>query len=216
MATVSPKRASRIYDVLGRTYDLAERFEGRAKERGLDLLEVQPGHRVLEVGPGTGRVLQHLAGVVGSEGLAVGIDLSPVMARLSRDRAGVPVVVGDARALPFADRSFDRIFCSYVLDLIAPAEFPTVLSEFFRVLRPGGVLVNVSLTEGTTGPSRAFVAAWKALYRVSPTLCAGCRPIRLRDAAGAAGFDPVTAETIVEWAVPSEIVTATRPNRREA
>lgn len=211
MRTVGAKQAARIYDVLGRAYGLAERFEGRAKHRSLELLDVDAGLRVLEVGPGTGSTLRTLVEGVGPAGLAVGIDISPVMARLAKQRSEAPVVVGDARAMPFADQAFDRVFCSYVLDLIAPTELSRVLSECFRILRRGGIMVNVSLTEGTTGPSRAFVGTWKALYRVSPTLCAGCRPIRLRDEVRAVGFDPVHVETVVEWAVPSEIVAARRP-----
>ncbi len=48
------------------------------------------------------------------------------------------------------------------------------------MLAPGGRRVAlVSLTEGVSVGSRAVVAAWKALYAVSPIAPFGCRPLRV-------------------------------------
>ena len=72
--------------------------------------------RVLEVAVGTGRSLPHYP--PGVE--LVGIDLSPEMLAIARERAaeaGVAVDLreGDAEALPFADASFDTVVCALAL-----------------------------------------------------------------------------------------------------
>src|SRR5690554_2541626 len=46
----------------------------------------------------------------------------------------------DARRLPYDDGSVGRIYCSHMLEHVGRAEFPAVLREFARVLRPGGLL----------------------------------------------------------------------------
>jgi ubiquinone/menaquinone biosynthesis C-methylase UbiE len=209
--TLSPHSARRIYDLIGRAYDLAAPFEGKAQQLGRDQLDLGPGLRVLEAGTGTGREHRALASAVAPGGMAVALDLSFVMARLTRRRSGSPACQADAGWLPFADGCFDRVFAAYVLDLMASAALPGVMRQFHRILRPGGRLVIVAMTEGVTLSSRAFVALWKAVYAVSPRLCAGCRPIQLAGIASQAGFVNVQAQVEVQWAVPSEVLLAVRP-----
>lgn len=208
--TLPTHTARRIYDLIGRSYDLAAAFEGQAQEIGRRELQLEPGLRALEVGVGTGRQHKTLAGAVAPGGMAVGLDLSLVMARLTHRRTGSPVCQADASWLPFADGSFDRVYAAYVLDLMSASVLPGVLCQFHRVLRPGGRLVIVAMTEGTTPASRAFVGVWKAVYAVSPKLCAGCRPLRLANIARTAGLSQVETQVVVEWGVPSEVLLAIR------
>jgi ubiquinone/menaquinone biosynthesis C-methylase UbiE len=77
-----------------------------------------------------------------------------------------------------------------------------------RVLKPGGRIVIVALTEVTTRSSRSLVAVWKVVYKVSPITCAGCRPLQLSQFVEKAGFIHVSREVVVQMAVPSEIVVA--------
>ncbi|HET6184805.1 MAG TPA: metalloregulator ArsR/SmtB family transcription factor [Acetobacteraceae bacterium] len=102
--------------------------------------------RLLDIGTGTGRVLE-LLGPRASE--AVGIDASTAMLALARARlarAGLPhcaVRQGDMYRLAFPDASFDAVVLQMVLH---HAEEPgDVLAEAARVLRPGGALVVVDL-----------------------------------------------------------------------
>ena len=81
--TISREAARRYYDRLGAYQDWAGRFEGRAKTRALDLLAPTPGSRVLNVGVGTGKEHAHIAAAIAPEGVAVGLDVSPVMLRLT-------------------------------------------------------------------------------------------------------------------------------------
>jgi len=90
---------------------------------------------VLEVGCGTGLVLQRIRGFASS---AVGIDLSPGMLQLARSR-GLEVTEGSALSLPFPDASFD-VTCSFKVLAHIP-EIEVALAEMARVTRPGGYVL---------------------------------------------------------------------------
>jgi ubiquinone/menaquinone biosynthesis C-methylase UbiE len=109
-----------------------ERLRVRAIRR---LLAAAPSSRVLEVGVGGGNVLQHIAAV------QFGIDLSPFILRKAHARldAAAGLVRGDAMALPFRDGSFDRVYCSEVLEHVLDPE--EAVREMHRVLAPGGIAV---------------------------------------------------------------------------
>nr|MBF6592701.1 methyltransferase domain-containing protein [Ktedonobacterales bacterium] len=172
-APLDRARIRRLYDRIGRRYDLLRFAEAAPKRGALALLAVQPGERVLEVGVGTGRVLVELARAV-ADGrlpavpLVAGIDLSPVMVATAARRlaaAGLSALaeprVGDACALPFADGSFDAAFSSYVLDLLPASDIAGALAELRRVLRPGGRLALVALSPGRGAGGRLFIAAYE-------------------------------------------------------
>ena len=133
------------------------------------------------------------------------------MLKLTQDRLGVPLCEANAGRLPFTHASFDRLFSTYVLDLISAAQLPSLLTEFHRLLKPGGRLVLVSLTEGVNLPSKILVGLWKMAYAVSPVACGGCRPIQLAGLVGQAGFSQVEREVVVQLGIPSEIIVAQRP-----
>ncbi|MBI4278739.1 MAG: methyltransferase domain-containing protein [Armatimonadetes bacterium] len=208
--TISTEAARRFYDRLGVRHDWVGWWEARAKARATQLLDLRPGLRVLDVGVGTGRDHALVQAGVAPGGMTVGLDLSAVMLDLTRARTGAPVCRADARAVPFAGASFDRLFCAYVLDLLPARDLPETLAGFRRVIVPGGRMVLVTLTEGVSLSSRLFIAAWKALYAVSAAACGGCRPLQLAEMVRAAGFCGVWRETVVHLAVPSEIIVATR------
>jgi demethylmenaquinone methyltransferase/2-methoxy-6-polyprenyl-1,4-benzoquinol methylase len=207
--TISTAEARRYYDRLGAGHDWAEYFEGRAKTGGLILLELAPAQSVLNVGVGSGKEHAQLQAAVAPGGLAVGLDLSRVMLNLTQARTGAPLCEADARQLPFLTASFDRLLAAYVLDLIPARDLTGLLIEFRRVLKPDGRLVLVSLTEGVTWPSRGLVALWKMIYRVSPVVCGGCRPVQLAGQLYEAGFSQVERAVVVQLGVPSEVIAAT-------
>lgn len=93
------------------------------------------GREVLEVGCGTGLLLERIAGF---SSRAVGIDLSPGMLDHARKR-GLDVAEGSATDLPFEDASFD-VACSFKV-LAHVEDLDRALSEMLRVVRPGGVIV---------------------------------------------------------------------------
>ncbi len=209
--TISPQAAQRFYDTLGAGHDRAEIYEGKAKQQGLALLSPQSGQWLLNVGVGTGKEHALLQSAVAPNGQAFGLDLSPVMLRLAYSRTGTPLCRGNAAALPYPAATFDCLFSSYLLDLLPMTILPQLLANFYRVLKPGGRLVLVSLTEGVDIPSWALVAVWKAAYAVSPIACGGCRPLQLTSMVEAAGFINVQREVVVQLAVPSEVIVANKP-----
>lgn len=93
------------------------------------------GRDVLEVGCGTGLVLERIARFART---ARGVDLSPGMLEKARDR-GLDVVQGSATELPFEDESFD-VTCSFKV-LAHIVDIGTALEEMARVTRVGGFLV---------------------------------------------------------------------------
>jgi ubiquinone/menaquinone biosynthesis C-methylase UbiE len=114
----------------------------------LDRLGLEPGQKVLEIGPGPGRLLIPAARRVFPEGEAVGIDIQPAMiTRLKRraDEAGVTnlkAILGDAALPHVPEASFDIVFLCAALGEIP--DRTAALAECYRALKPGGVL---SVTE---------------------------------------------------------------------
>ena len=208
----STRRLARLYDLIGRRHDWAERYEARAKALALEALRLAPGQRVLNVGAGTGVEHRAIVGALGRGESAVALDVSPVMLRLVRGRTGSPVVLGDARRLPFADAAFDRLFCSYVLDLLPEPDLRGTVEEFARVIRPGGLMTLVAMRQGITPGSRLLVGAWKLLYRVSPMLCGGCRPVALATLAGRLDLQLERSESIAQLGFPSQVLILRRPS----
>lgn len=101
--------------------------------------------RVLDIGTGTGRMLEVLAP---RAGVLTGVDASRAMLALARDRIarrklGASVRLGDMYRLPFPADSFDTVTMQMVLHY---ADDPAAaLAEAARVVAPGGVLAVVDL-----------------------------------------------------------------------
>lgn len=206
--TLSTGAARRFYDFWGAGYDWFSFTEARAKARALELLDLAPGQYVLNAGLGTGKEHLQIQAAIAPDGKAYGVDLSSKMVSVARARTGASLCQADARSLPFTGATFDRLYCAYVLDLIAAVDLPALLSRFRRILKPGGRMILVCLTEGVDLPSRAFVSLWKAAYGLSPAACGGCRPLRLSGLAQHAGFIHIQSEVVVQLGVPSEILMA--------
>jgi SAM-dependent methyltransferase len=135
----------------------------------LDRAGIQPGERVLELGPGPGAFTVEAAQRVGPQGRLIAVDIQPEMIAQARERvqeAGLTNVethVADAYSLPLDDASMDRAFLVTVLP-----EIPNrgrALAELHRVIRPGGWL---SISEEFLDPDYLFA----------------CETIRLVEAAG--------------------------------
>lgn len=207
---LSTTAAQRFYDRIGHRYDWFEFYEAKAKERALQELDLDRGQKVLSIGMGTGKGLSKIMRAISPGGTGFGLDISPVMVRLTKERTSAPVCLADARQLPYHAQSFDRIIAAYVLDLLPQSDLAELLVGFHRVLKSSGTLVIIALTEGVDRFSKTIVAAWKGIFALNPALCGGCRPLQLVDLVRDAGFEQVEREVVVQMGVPSEIINAVK------
>ncbi len=205
--------ARRTYDRLARWYDLITLGqEDAAREAALDLLGLQPGERVLEVGFGTGRALGPMARAVGRRGCVCGIDLSQEMIGVARQRlraredsAQIRLVRGDALRLPIVGGVFNALFISFSLELLESHEIPSALAECHRVLRRDGRLGLVSLSSEAGRPAINRLYA-RAHARWPQWL--DCRPIRLQEELTQAGFETSASRRTSLWGIGVEALIA--------
>jgi demethylmenaquinone methyltransferase/2-methoxy-6-polyprenyl-1,4-benzoquinol methylase len=157
------------YDGLADWYDAFVHGEGREWTARVEVL-LRPllgtgRGRCLDLGCGTGAFLPLIAELGWSP---VGVDVSADQLRVARASAGDLVedlVQADAAALPFADGSFDAATVGFGIRNVADLE--RGLTELRRVLRPGGRLAILEITQ-PRGPLRPFFSLW--FDRVVPTL----------------------------------------------
>jgi SAM-dependent methyltransferase len=133
-------------------YDLAALPEGSDLGLGcgapIHHLKLQPGETVLDLGSGAGVDVFIAAQQVGSQGKAIGIDMTPQMLERARDNAAkggfnnVEFRQGRLESLPVDDASVDAVTSNCVINLVP--DKTQVFVEVARVLKPGGRLVVVT------------------------------------------------------------------------
>lgn len=184
--------------------------DSRVRRHVRELVRQSGGGTVVEAGCGTGALLIKLAGD-NPDGLTVGLDLAPGMIasagrRIKRRRLrGVEVRSGDVRELGFADGGVDTLTCSYVLDILPHDEILAALTEFRRVLRPGGRLVLVNVTPAERRRHRVP----ELVYGSPLPLTSNCRGIQVAPLLHQLGFVEVVRCYVSQIGLPSEVVSAT-------
>lgn len=132
------------YDLLNHllSFNLDKRWRARAVERVADIL-TRPDARVLDLCCGTGDVLLALehrgAWILGSD------FCHPMLLEARRKSPGSPLFEADALALPLADHSLDLITCAFGFRNLA--NYEKGLEELRRVLKPGGVVAILELSQ---------------------------------------------------------------------
>jgi demethylmenaquinone methyltransferase/2-methoxy-6-polyprenyl-1,4-benzoquinol methylase len=166
-----------MFDRIAGVYDLMNTamtagMHHRWRKRAADLAELAPGGAALDVCCGTGDLALELAGRVGPAGTVVGCDFSERMLDLARTKAtergsaNVRFEWADALDLPYPDGSFDAATVGFGARNLA--DLDQGLRELARVVRPGGRLVILEITQPRRPPLSAFYSLW--FDRIVPLL----------------------------------------------
>lgn len=190
-----PRYPALIVGWLTPVYDLFARLfipETKLKRDLIAHAHLAPGHRLLDLGAGTG-TLAIMIKQVQLEVEVTGLDSDPEILAIARDKAGragadITFDLGTATALPYPNESFDRVLSSLVTSLLSDEDKRRALREAYRVLRGGGELHIADF-----GPPHTRWARWVAprVRRFEPIAgnLEGLLPVMFREA----GFANVEA-----------------------
>jgi demethylmenaquinone methyltransferase/2-methoxy-6-polyprenyl-1,4-benzoquinol methylase len=170
-------QVNRMFDRVAGRYDalnslMTAGLHHRWRERAAALTHLRPGDSALDVCCGTGDLALELARLVAPEGHVVGCDFSEPMLDLAREKtaergvAGVRFEWADALELPYDGERFDAVTVGFGVRNLA--DLDRGLREMARVLKPGGRLVILEITQPTRPPLSLFFSLW--FDRVVPLL----------------------------------------------
>ena len=163
-------RIAGVYDLMNTamTAGLHHGWRTRAADRA----ELSEGDSALDLCCGTGDLALELRARVGASGRVVGADFSERMLELANEKAlerGMPDVTfewADALELPYSDASFDAVTVGFGVRNLA--DLDVGVGEMARVLRPGGRLVILEITQPQKPPLSTFFSLW--FDRIVPLL----------------------------------------------
>jgi len=164
--TDAPKTEGRVIRAGGlhgaRRYDLVTRIISFGRVRAvrqklIDTAAPAPGEQVLDVGCGTGTLAIAMKPRVGAGGEVHGIDASPEMIEVAREKsakagAGIDFRVALIEAIPFPDATFDLVTSSLMLHHLPDALKVKGLREIRRVLKQGGRFVLMDFASHSHSP----------------------------------------------------------------
>ncbi len=166
--TLAPDSVRTMFDRIAPVYDVMN----RVMTAGLDVRwrrlaaasAVRAGDRVLDAACGTGDLA--IADLKAGAGKVTGLDFSAKMLERARVKnTAIEWLQGDMLALPFADETFDAATVGFGVRNVENLELGR--SELRRVLRPGGRLAILEITQ-PRGALRPFYSLW--FDRVVPLL----------------------------------------------
>lgn len=208
-------QVNRMFDRVATKYDLLNSvmtagLHHRWREQAAERTELRPGDAALDICCGTGDLALELALRVAPEGHVVGCDFSEPMLDLAREKAakrgadGVRFEWADALELPYDGERFDAVTVGFGVRNLA--DLDRGLREMARVLKPGGRVVILEITQPTRPPLSLFYSLW--FDRIVPLLGALSSnpeaysylpesvrsfpsPLGLAEKMGAAGFERI-------------------------
>jgi demethylmenaquinone methyltransferase/2-methoxy-6-polyprenyl-1,4-benzoquinol methylase len=162
-------QVNRMFDRIAAHYDamnsvMTAGLHHRWRHRAAARAELREGDSALDVCCGTGDLALELVRQVGPAGSVVGCDFSEQMLELARAKAAqrgataVRFEWADALRLPYDDASFDAATVGFGVRNLA--DLDRGLGEMARVLKPGGRLVILEITQPTRPPLSIFYSLW--------------------------------------------------------
>jgi demethylmenaquinone methyltransferase/2-methoxy-6-polyprenyl-1,4-benzoquinol methylase len=169
-------QVNRMFDRIAERYDLLNSvmsagLHHRWRQRAAERTELKPGDTALDVCCGTGDMTLELARRVDPDGYVIGCDFSEPMLDLARKKAGgdfpsARFEWADALQLPYDAGRFDAVTVGFGIRNFA--DHDRGLREMARVLRPGGRLVILEITQPRRPPLSTFYSLW--FDRIVPRL----------------------------------------------
>jgi ubiquinone/menaquinone biosynthesis C-methylase UbiE len=138
-------------DFLTPLYDPITRLMGamKVKKNLIAVSEIKAGHRVLDIGCGTGKLLEMIKKNEPNAKL-VGLDGDPKILKIAKEKTNkmnleIQFDRGMAYELPYPDNSFDRVLSSLVFHHLNRTNKQRTFREILRVLRPDGLMMIADL-----------------------------------------------------------------------
>jgi ubiquinone/menaquinone biosynthesis C-methylase UbiE len=173
-------------------------------DRLVDLAEVAPGKRVLDIATGIGEPALSAAIRVGSTGRVVGIDISKQMLDIARTRASaagltnVEFLEADADRLEFPDHSFDAVLCRWGISSLP--NYSNLLVKIKRMLAPNGSFATSVWDEASRLPLTSIaITIAQEMFHSEPPVPEPPPEVpedALESVMIRAGFDDVRAEKL--------------------
>jgi demethylmenaquinone methyltransferase/2-methoxy-6-polyprenyl-1,4-benzoquinol methylase len=179
---VPPGQVAAMFDRIAPVYDrlnttMTAGADGRWRSAAVRATGIGTAATAVDVACGTGKLTRALAERVGPAGRVVGIDLSPGMLQVAaaelRDLPQVRLEVGDALALPLPDDAADAATIAFGLRNLS--DFEAGFRELARVVRPGGRVVCLELTQPRP---RWWGHVFRVAFRVMAPVLGGAHGVR--------------------------------------
>ncbi|HEB59666.1 MAG TPA: bifunctional demethylmenaquinone methyltransferase/2-methoxy-6-polyprenyl-1,4-benzoquinol methylase UbiE [Gammaproteobacteria bacterium] len=151
------RRVADVFHSVAGKYDLMNDMMSMGVHRlwkrfTIDMADVRPGQRILDLAGGTGDLAAAFSRLVGRDGTVVLADINESMIQVGRARladrgiaGNVEFVQANAECLPFPDNSFDRITIAFGLRNVTDKD--AALRSMHRVLKPGGCLLVLEFSK---------------------------------------------------------------------
>jgi ubiquinone/menaquinone biosynthesis C-methylase UbiE len=148
------------YDIYMKRITLGR--EDKLRTMTVDLAQVRPGDSVLEIGCATGSLTLAAKRQAGPAGKVFGIDIIPGMIDVSRKKAAqeqldVTFKEGSIEAIPFPDKHFDVVMCSFMIFHMSERVRRKGIQEVYRVLKSGGRLMVLDIALPSRPVSRMLL-----------------------------------------------------------
>lgn len=198
--TVADKRArvQKMFGAIAPSYDLNNRLHSFWRDqawrrKAVQIAQLKPDDVVVDVACGTGDLT--LAFAKQTHQTVVGIDFTyamlPLACKKAKHYSASPThfINGDAQAIPLPDACCDVVSIAFGIRNVQ--DIPTALTEFYRVLRPGGRVIVLEFSEPTNPVLRALNRFY--CHKIMPTTAT----LISRDKSGAYKYLPKSIKTFI-------------------